>query len=351
MQAELAEQTLEPDNQGKQLVKEEGNSSFSFSFGDPEQVLATSIADYMGVFTDLNAEYYEPPIPPQGLAKIRHANAYHPTCMNFKANQVCKYYRDNRFLSREDLKKAWIDYDTFGNYYLKVISNAFRQVIGLKHVPAINMRRCKKPGRYCRLTSDGIVGARYKKGEIFHGKEYDVKQEIYGVPSWYGALQSILLDEDSTVFRRKYYVNGAHMGYIFFTRDPDINEEAQEKLKQEIKKSKAAGNFRSMYINIPEGDKDAVQIIPVGDISTKDEFERVKKITRNDMLSAHRVYPELAAIVTEEKNSGDFIKINQVYYENETVPMQQVFLAINELFPPGANPITFKEPDFSQTTV
>lgn len=321
------------------------NDPFVFSFGDPEQVLATNIADYCGIFAPIQGDYYEPPVNQKGLAKIRHANAYHPTCINFKANQVTRYFIENKLLSRDDLKKLWIDYDTFGHAYVKKITNRFGQVIQFKHLPALNMRRRKKAGYFCRLQNDGSEPIKYKKGEVIQLKDYDVNQEVYGIPSWYGALQSILLDEDSTVFRRKYYVNGAHMGYVFFTRDPDINEEAQEKLKEQIKASKGAGNFRSMYINIPEGDKDAVQILPVGDISTKDEFERVKKITRNDMLSAHRVYPELAAIVTDDKNSGDYLKINQVYFDNEVVPMQQVFLALNEHISDTTNHIAFAAPD------
>lgn len=325
------------------------NASFAFSFGDPEQVLATNIADYLGVFTALNHDYYEPPVSQKGLAKIRHANAYHPTCINFKANQVTRYFLDNRLLSRDDLKKLWIDYDTFGHAYVKKITNRFGQVIQFKHLPALNMRRRKKQDYFCRLQSDGSEPVKYKKGEVIQLKNYDVNQEIYGIPSWYGALQSILLDEDSTIFRRKYYVNGAHMGYVFFTRDPDIDEKAQKQLKEQIKQSKGAGNFRSMYINIPEGDKDAVQILPVGDISTKDEFERVKKITRNDMLSAHRVYPELAAIVTDDKNSGDYLKINSVYFDNEVVPMQQVFMALNTHIDDERDHIAFESPSTLST--
>lgn len=92
--------------------------------------------------------------------------------------------------------------------------------------------------------------------------------------------------------------------------------------------------------------KEPVQVIPVGDIATKDEFERVKNITKNEILSMHRMYPGLSGVMPENNNGfGDLEKMMHVYYELEAIPLQQAFLEINELisrevvtFPPNLEP-------------
>lgn len=74
----------------------------------------------------------------------------------------------------------------------------------------------------------------------------------------------------------------------------------------------------------------AIQIIPVGDIATKDEFERIKNITRNDVIAASRMNPALAGCMPENAvGFGDVEKIDRVYMNNEIRPVRQLFLQVN----------------------
>lgn len=68
---------------------------------------------------------------------------------------------------------------------------------------------------------------------------------------------------------------------------------------KKIEQSKGAGNFRSMFINIPNGKPDGVKIIPVGDVATKDEYVNIKCISAQDQLTAHRFPPGLAGIIPD----------------------------------------------------
>ncbi|MNU08756.1 Phage portal protein [compost metagenome] len=49
----------------------------------------------------------------------------------------------------------------------------------------------------------------FKTGSVCHLRVADIGQEIYGLPEWLPALQSALLNESATLFRRKYYQNGS----------------------------------------------------------------------------------------------------------------------------------------------
>ncbi len=305
--------------------------SFSISFGEPESVLSSSIADYLGVFLDSHKQYYEPPVSQKGLVQLSRANAHHGTIPYFKRNLLRKFYIDNSVLSANDLGNAGYDYMLFGHCYFQAMTNRFGNVVQLKHLPALPMRRMKDQNMFCQLqkNKDPII---FKEGEVIQLKEYDPNQNIYGSPQYLGGVQSVLLNESATLFRRRYYNNGAHMGYIFYTADANLDKEDEKALKDTVKKSKGVGNFRSMFLNLPGGKPDSVKIIPVGDIATKDEFEKIKNISRNDVLSMWRMPAALAGIMPENTGGyGDIEKISRVHYENEVVPMHDVFLQLNNM--------------------
>ena len=319
----------------------------AFAFGDPESVLSSSPADYLGVFAG-SGDYYEPPISLTGIAKVLRANGYHGTIPPFRRNRLLQYYKSNAVLPDYDLGAACIDLDVFGNCYLQAITNIFGEVIQFRHLPAISMRRMKAENTYCQLRKNGDKPIEFKPGEVVHLKEYDVNQSIYGVPQYYGGINAVLLGEEATLFRRKYYVNGAHMGYILYTSDSSLDAKDEEAIKKAVKESKGVGNFRSLYLNIPNGKKDSVQLIPVGDIATKDEYERIKNITLHEILAMWRIQPALAGVMPNNTGGfGDIEKIARVYFEYETVPMQDNFLQLNQYLKP-ANRIQFGRPEAGQ---
>ena len=320
-----------------------------FSFGDPEPVLDNRLTDYTGVFADING-IYEPPVSLMGLVKLLRVNAQHGPILGFKRNMILKWFKPNKVISNDAFKKFAYDFLWSGNGYLQVIKNKFDQVIRLKHLPALTMRYTTERGVYAQLTNRSIEPIKFKPGEVIHIKEYDPAQGIYGIPEYYGGIQSALLNEDATLFRRRYYKNGAHMGFIFSMADPNLNEEDEKKLKSAIKDSKGVGNFRSLFFNFRSGKADAeksIKITPVGDISTKDEFERIKKITLNDMLSMHRAQEALSGQTSgDSPGFGDLDKITRAYYNNEVVPLQQTMQGINRYLPSNLH-IDFAIPEYS----
>ncbi|MDT0130843.1 phage portal protein, partial [Acinetobacter baumannii] len=90
----------------------------------------------------------------------------------------------------------------------------------------------------------------------------DVDQEIYGTPEYIAALQSVWLNESATLFRRKYYNNGSHAGFILYMTDSGIDDDDVEGLKQAMKDSRRPGNFRNLFLHAPGGKKDGLQLIP-----------------------------------------------------------------------------------------
>ncbi|MCL8337705.1 phage portal protein [Pseudomonas mosselii] len=272
---------------------------------------------------------YKPPVSRAGLAKLLRANAHHGAIPKFKRNLLLREFIPSEGCSAQTMSCAALDYMVFGEAYFLAVENFLGHVLELEHLPAINMR-VKVDGGFVMLLQNGQE-EEYDQDEVIHIKDYDVEQNIYGIPDYLGGLQALLLNEAATLFRRRYYSNGAHAGYIFYTNDPNLSEEDEDNLRAQISASKGVGNFRSMFVNIPGGAENAIKIIPVGDFQAKDELEKVKNITRNDIIAAWRMNPALAGIIPETTGGfGDIEKIDRVYTSNEIRPICQLFDQVND---------------------
>lgn len=299
-----------------------------FTFGEPEQVLTANIGEYLGVFASEDGRLYKPPVSRAGLAKLLRANAHHGAIPKFKRNLLLREFIPSTGCSAYTMGCAGLDYMVFGEAYFLAHTNFADQVLELEHLPAINMR-VKVDGGFVMLLPNGREED-FDQDEVIHIKDYDVEQNIYGIPDYLGGLQALLLNEAATLFRRRYYSNGAHAGYIFYTNDPNLSEEDEDNLRAQISASKGVGNFRSMFVNIPGGQENAIKIIPVGDFQARDELEKVKNITRNDIIAAWRMNPALAGIIPENSGGfGDIEKIDRVYTSNEIRPICQLFAELN----------------------
>jgi len=104
-----------------------------------------------------------------------------------------------------------------------------------------------------------------------------------------------------------------------------------DKLREAMRNSKGPGNFRNLFLYAPGGKKDGVQILPVAEIAAKDEFFNIKNCTRDDVLAAHRVPPQLLGTMPNNTGGfGDVTKAAAVFGCNEIEPLQGQFLCLNE---------------------
>ena len=162
--------------------------------------------------------------------------------------------------------------------------------------------------------------------------EPDLDQELYGVPDYIGSLQSAWLNESATLFRRKYYNNGSHAGFIMYMTDAAQQQGDIDELRTALRNSKGPGNFKNLFMYAPNGKKDGLQVIPVSEVAAKDEFWSIKNATRDDQLAGHRVPPQLMGIIpTNTSGFGDAEKAARVFAANELEPLQERMLEMNDI--------------------
>ena len=309
--------TLTAANDDTANETEQPSSNAPVVFSLPEQVMPNMwLTDYDSLYYNSSDEYWEPPIDRHLLANLTRRNAQHGGIVQSRANMAASRFVSGG-MSAQEVVATFLNFVQFGDVALVKIRNGFGQTVRLFPLPSYRTRVGADGGAVVLERDQQFK--RYKAKDIIWVRQYDPVQQVYGCPDYLGGLQAALLNEDATLFRRKYYINGAHMGFIMYATDPNLDPNVEKDIKEKIQDSKGVGNFRSLFVNIPNGKEKGLQIIPVGNFESKDEFMNVKNVSAQDVLNAHRFPPGLAGIIpANTAGLGDPEKYDGVYFKNET---------------------------------
>jgi len=115
-----------------------------------------------------------------------------------------------------------------------------------------------------------------------------------------------------------------------YMTDAAQNQEDVNNIRQAKKSAKGPGNFRNLFMYSPNGKKDGIQIIPLSKVAAKDEFLNIKNVSRDGMMAAHRVPPQMMGIMPSNVGGfGDVEKASVVFVRNELSPLQKRLQEIN----------------------
>lgn len=313
----------------------------AFTFGDPVPVLdRRELLDYVEcVRMD---KWYEPPISFDGLARTFRATVHHSSPLYVKRNILTSTFKPHRLLSQQAFSRFVQDYLVFGNAYLELRTNRLGGPMELKPSLAKYTRRGVDLDTYWFVQYGlGVDPYQFDADSVFHLLEPDINQEIYGLPEYLSALNSAWLNESATLFRRKYYQNGSHAGFIMYMSDAAASQTDVDNIRNAMKGARGPGNFRNLFMYSPNGKKDGIQIIPLSEVAAKDEFWNIKNVTRDDQLHAHRVPPQLMCIVPESAGGfGNVKEASEVFVRNELIPLQRRMQELNDWI--GEEVITFE---------
>ena len=298
------------------------SQSFTFQLGDPEPVIGgrSALLEYAECME--SGDWYEPPISQASLARLLHVGAHHESALRFKVNVLTSTLVPSQWLSAGTFKALALDYMVLGNGYLERRYNRLGGLLELKHTLGKYVRRGIDPARNF-FVHDMQSPYEFERGSIIQLREPDLHQEIYGVPPYLGALQSAILNESATLFRRRYYANGAHAGFILYVTDESQSQDDIDMMKTQLTQTRGSGNFRNLFYYAPNGKKDGIQLIPISEVAAKDDFLNIKNLSRDDILAAHRVPPQLMGMLPNNTGGfGDVEKAATVFARNEITPLQ-----------------------------
>lgn len=275
--------------------------------------------------------WYEPPIPREYLAKCLRVNAHHQSCITKKRQMLECAFIPHRLLSREEFSAFVLDWLIFADGFLSPVRNRLGGILRYERVMAKWTRRGRQDLSQYFYLVPGELEHSFEPGAVFHLRAADVNQEIYGVPDYLAALQSALLNESATLFRRRFYNNGAHAGFILYSTDTSLSNEAVSAIIDQLRAVQGRGNFKNLFVHAPNGKPDGLKLIPFNEVAAKDDFLNIKDVSRDDVLAAHRMPPVLLGIVPKSAGSfGDIARAADVYYYTEVAPLMESLKSFNE---------------------
>jgi len=301
----------------------------AFTFDGPYPVTgAHDLLDNM--YCADNGRYYETPVDWYGLARSFGMASWHQSALYFKRNALTGCFIPHPLLSRQAFSAFVLDWFVFGNAYLERRDNRLGGALALRHVPAKYTRRGSDLDNYwfIRQWKDEH---QFNPGSVCHVLNPDIHQEIYGMPEYMGALLSASLSHSADKFRKLYYDNGSHAGCIIYIGASTVDQESMASVKKTLQDARGRGAFKNLLLHAPGGGEKGVQIIPFSQISAKDEFLNIKSVTRDDILAAHRVPPQLMGAMPEGNGSfGDVEKAARVFAINELMPVMEALKHVND---------------------
>jgi len=301
----------------------------AFSFGNPTPVMyKRDILDYAECIG--NGIWYEPPVSFHGLAKSLRSVVHYSSPIYVKRNILASTFIPHPLLSQQEFSKFALDYLVFGNAFAELRRNSLGETLRLETSPAKFTRKGVADGAYW-FAHDWKEAHEFAANSVFHLIEPDINQEMYVLPEYLSALNSAWLNEAATLFRRKYYQNGAHVGYILYMTDAAQSSSDVDRMRQAMRDTKGIGNLRNLFMYAPNGKQDGIKILPLSEVATRDDFFNIKKASRDDLLSAHRVPPQMMGIIPDNSGGfGDAVKAVQVFVRNELTPLQERMKEIND---------------------
>lgn len=308
----------------------------AFTFGDPEPVMGRrDVLDHIECWR--SGRWYAPPVPPAALARAFRVGPHHESAIRLKVNLLTSMFEPTRLLNAAAFKALALDRLVFGNCYPHLVQAVTGRAFTIQAPLAKYVRRGVEPGTFFQVQAGGAWGLgaevehAFEPGSVLQLAEPDINQDIYGLPEYLSALQSAFLNEAATIFRRRYYENGSHAGFFLYMTDSGVGDQDVDAIRQALRDSKGPGNFKNVFIHAPGGKGEGLKLIPISEVTAKDEFLGIKGASRDDVLAAHRVPPQLLGIVPANAGGfGDVAKATDVFVRNEIEPLKGVFLAVND---------------------
>jgi capsid portal protein len=270
------------------------------------------------------------------LLDLFYANTYHRRAIMLKASLLSNV-TDASSLEGQTKTPKQLLYSFILN--LELFGNAFLEISGKK--------------LYLLPTIEARVDRNHNIFQVKNGKKieleakqlayYSPKSLFYGEPDYLGSLLSILTSSKIDGFNNAFFDNSAKADKAIVFENAEPNEEQMRAFEQFFGSNfKGYQNAHKTLIVTAHGENAKVRF---EDLSRIDDlsFEKLKNMTRDEIITAHGVPPRMMGIVTAGALGGGGELIGQLHAFNQLtiIPKQEeiewFFESIG--FPIKLNPI------------
>ena len=309
-------------------------------------------------FQESGLDVIEPKYLMDGFGYYFEKNEYHAAACKFKTDAVAgqgyeiqpvddtikdkdaEYSKLKQFIENANpdesfenvIKKCWLDYEVFGNFYMELDKNIRNELVAIGHLPANTVRKAGSKNGYYQLYDDFSKGKYFDKygyidspnyakelsvyqkqvTEIIHLKNYYYESSYYGYPDVLPALGCMYLDLHLIDFNTYFFENNAIPEGILLFTNTEVDSETMAKIQEyHVQKFKGKENQHRLLVLQAEGQNAKVEFVDLSGGEKDLSFERLHKMCRDRVLSAHRLPPKIAGTIT----AGELGQSNQSYAE------------------------------------
>lgn len=235
------------------------------------------------------------------------------------------------------LKRAILDDELHGGFYLQVLWNALGNIADVFHVEFQKVRASKDLKKFYIKDDWELSDFKEKAREypafnmndksgvqILFVKQYNPKSDVYPLPSYFQGLNYI----ESDIQVSRHILGNAKHNFVA-TKLINFNnglpqEEEQEEVERDLKRKFANHDGDRVVIAFNPSKENAVDIVDLGETSlTKEDFTNINNLIQQEIFACHQVTsPMLFGIKTEGQLGGrseirDAYQIFQNTYVNE----------------------------------
>lgn len=318
-------------------------------------------------------EYGEDNKYPNYLIDLFNESPKHGAIVKGKANYIFgKGFQDvpkkaNQFGQSWNsiLKKAILDDELQGGYYLQITYNALGDIASVYNIDFHKVRSNADGSKF--FVKDNWDDNREKPriydgfnptqsgrdSQILFVKQYSPNSEVYPKPSYFQALNYI----ESDIQISRHILGNAKQGFVGSTLINLNNGEPQEEQKAEVerglKKKLTGSEGDRIVIMFNKSNETAASIVPLGQtMLTKEDFTNVNNLVQQEIFAGHQITsPSLFGIKTEGQLGGrneikDAYEIfNNTYVNERQQAHEEVFNRLMNLAGiPGEYTISTVEP-------
>ena len=235
------------------------------------------------------------------------------------------------------LKRAILDDELHGGFYLQVLWNALGNIAEVYHIEFQKVRASKDLRKFYIKDDWNLSDFKEKAREypafnmndntgvqILFVKQYNPKSDVYPLPSYFQGLNYI----ESDIQVSRHILGNAKHNFVA-TKLINFNnglpqDEEQEEVERDLKNKFANHDGDRVVIAFNPSKENSVDIVNLGETSlTKEDFTNVNNLIQQEIFSCHQVTsPMLFGIKTEGQLGGrseirDAYQIFQNTYINE----------------------------------
>ena len=247
----------------------------------------------------------------------------------------------NRVESLDDLtRKVSLDIEIFGGAYLEVIWDLAGNLAELWHCDYVKIRTNKDNTQYWykedwkdnKVKPEVVAGFNPKqpKGkQIMYIKEYRPNIGIYGLPSYFAALNYI----ESDIEVSKHILGNAQTGFsaskLITLPNGEPNDEEKRNVDQRIRKTYSGADGKKYMIAFVNdiSRKPVIDDLGTSDL-TKEDFGKIDELIQTNIFSGHQVTTPSIMGIAEAGKLGTRTEMRDGYeiFKNTYVNSKQMHL-------------------------